>query len=161
MSLTAGVAPPLVVLQVVGKIAAIEVPRNEWPELVPALCDSITKPQAGDPNLVLNLRLASLEALGFTCEELVNQNLQSHLSAASNHILTALIYGMRAEEPPQVRQAGVTALYNAMRICTLNQGDAVFERGDLGTQMYVKNKPRFFKIRKSRKPAFLNLLNSK
>ena len=88
--------------------------------MVPSLCDNITKPSAGDANQQAALRLASLEALGFTCEELVNANQQAHLAAASNHILTALIFGMRQEERAEVRKAAVNALYNSMEFVESN-----------------------------------------
>lgn len=51
------------VASAVAAIAAIEIPRGQWMELVPNLCITSTNE---DPLI----RKASLEAIGFICEEL-------------------------------------------------------------------------------------------
>lgn len=44
-------------------IAVIEVPKNEWPELIQSLTDN-----AG--NTIVNIRLASILTLGLICEDI-------------------------------------------------------------------------------------------
>jgi importin subunit beta-1 len=51
------------VANILAQIAAIEIPRQEWDELVPNLCQNSTSED-------LNIRLASLKTLGYICEEL-------------------------------------------------------------------------------------------
>jgi importin subunit beta-1 len=51
--------------QVIAKIAKIELPRNQWPTLIDALLQSALQP-------VSDLaKQATLNTLGFICEELV------------------------------------------------------------------------------------------
>ncbi len=52
--------------QCVAYIAAAEVQVNGWPELVPTLLGSVTSPQATE-----QLKEASLDAIGYICEDLV------------------------------------------------------------------------------------------
>ena len=53
--------------QVVSCIAAIELPEQQWPELISLLVSNVTKSQDNA------LRQATLEALGYLCEELVKK----------------------------------------------------------------------------------------
>jgi importin subunit beta-1 len=50
--------------QVIAKVAHIELPRNLWPELVQQLLANM---QTNDDNL----KQATLQALGYICEEIV------------------------------------------------------------------------------------------
>ncbi len=50
--------------QVVSAIAAIELPRNEWSDLISQLLSNVTTEQT-------NLKLASLSTIGFVCESIV------------------------------------------------------------------------------------------
>ena len=53
--------------QCVAYIAAIEVPSNQWPEVMQALLANIQSAQGTEA-----LKEASLQAIGYICEELVS-----------------------------------------------------------------------------------------
>lgn len=53
------------VAQAVGCLASVELPTRVWPSLLPTLLANVS-----DPNVSLDTKVASLEALGFTCEGL-------------------------------------------------------------------------------------------
>lgn len=77
---------------VIAKVAAVEVPRSEWPELIQALLANM-----GAQPSTRELRQSTLEALGYTCEELGNLE-DDYLSQQEvNAILTAVV---------QVRRGG-------------------------------------------------------
>ena len=78
--------------QVIGKIASIEVPENQWPELIPQLDANIV--QKAD----VGLRQSSLEALGYVCEEVPKS-----LEASSGKILSAIASGMQEGEPDDIK----------------------------------------------------------
>ncbi|KAH6806843.1 ARM repeat superfamily protein, partial [Perilla frutescens var. frutescens] len=56
--------------QVVAEVASIEIPRKEWPELVGSLLANMTRPD-GSPSL----KQATLEALGYVCEVISDEDL--------------------------------------------------------------------------------------
>lgn len=74
--------------QALSAVAFVELPAAAWPELLPALLKGI---QQGSEEL----RRCSLEALGFICEEIEPALLQG----SSDQILTAVVGGLRPEEP--------------------------------------------------------------
>mmetsp|Transcript_14784 Transcript_14784/g.31758 ORF Transcript_14784/g.31758 Transcript_14784/m.31758 type:complete len:862 (-) Transcript_14784:329-2914(-) len=100
--------------QVVAKVATIELPLALWPELVPTLLQNMNVPLA---------RQSTLEALGYSCEELNAVGLEQ---GVVDSILTAVVQGMRKEEPDNdVRLAATTALLNALTFAQANfQKDA-------------------------------------
>lgn len=90
---------------VVAAIGVIELTHNQWAELIQGLVNNVTT-SGSDP-----LKESSLEALGYICEEIDTAT----LAPQSNLILTAVVQGMRKEEPnPDVRLAGTRALLNAL-----------------------------------------------
>ena len=92
--------------QVVSAIAMIELPEGSWPELMDGLLANVTL--SGKP---VNLRRATLEAIGFICESIEPDVLVS----CSSQILTAVINGLRKEEPTvSVRIAAAKALLNSV-----------------------------------------------
>ncbi|MBA0842497.1 hypothetical protein Goarm_002318, partial [Gossypium armourianum] len=99
--------------QVIAKIASIEIPRKQWPELIGSLLNNMTqkdKPAA--------LKQATLEALGYVCEEISHQDL---VQDEVNAVLTAVVQGMNlAEHGPEVRLAATKALYNALEFAQTN-----------------------------------------
>ncbi|KAJ1639173.1 armadillo-type protein [Pavlovales sp. CCMP2436] len=96
--------------QVVAKIAAIELPRGEWGELI----DLLTSNVATQNDF---LKQATLECLGYICEEIEPQI----LAAKSNQVLTAVVQGMRKEETNNdVRRAATVALNNALEFVKTN-----------------------------------------
>lgn len=99
--------------QVVAKIASTEIPRKEWPELVQLLLANMT--QLDKP---ASLKQATLEALGYVCEEISDEDL---VQDEVNAILTAVIQGMNAsEQNSEVRLAATRALYNALDFARTN-----------------------------------------
>lgn len=52
-------------LQVIAAIAAIDIPRNQWPDLIQILLENVTKSNKS------NLKQASLQTIGYTCELIV------------------------------------------------------------------------------------------
>lgn len=105
--------------QVVSKVAAIDLPSNEWENLIEQLLQSTLSETSKD-----FLREASLETLGYICEEdgfrsLPDQALVQH----SNRILSAVVHGMNyagspangtAESASSVRLTATKALNNVL-----------------------------------------------
>lgn len=97
--------------QVVAAVGIIEVPQNQWPELVQGLVNNVTT--SGNDCM----KQSSLEALGFVCEEID----AAALAPQSNLILTAVVSGMRQEEANMdVRLAATNALLNALEFVKTN-----------------------------------------
>ncbi|KAL8872567.1 MAG: hypothetical protein Q9174_001825 [Haloplaca sp. 1 TL-2023] len=99
--------------QFVASIAAIEIPRNLWPELMPALVANVGE---GDDRL----KQASLVAIGYICESDDN-DLRDSLVQHSNAILTAVVQGARKEETNlEVRHAAIVALSDSLEFVRTN-----------------------------------------
>ncbi|KAJ4957322.1 hypothetical protein NE237_014105 [Protea cynaroides] len=97
--------------QVIAKVAGIELPHNQWPELVGALLSNIHQ-------LPPHVKQATLETLGYLCEEVSPDVVdQDHV----NKILTAVVQGMNSSEGNNdVRLAATRALYNALSFAQAN-----------------------------------------
>ena len=55
-------------------IAAAELPQAQWPDLIQALLVNMTtNPTSSNTKATENLKEASLEAIGYICEELVSR----------------------------------------------------------------------------------------
>ncbi|KAL8642533.1 MAG: hypothetical protein Q9228_000797 [Teloschistes exilis] len=99
--------------QFVASIAAIEIPRNQWPELMPAL---VTNVGEGDDRL----KQASLVTIGYICES-EDPELRDSLVQHSNAILTAVVQGARKEEANlDVRYAAIVALSDSLEFVRTN-----------------------------------------
>jgi importin subunit beta-1 len=99
--------------QVIAKVASIEIARREWQDLVAKLLGNMTSAGAPAP-----LKQATLEALGYVCEEISPQDLEQD---QVNAVLTAVVQGMNQTElSPEVRLAAVKALYNALDFAESN-----------------------------------------
>ncbi|KAJ4779228.1 Importin subunit beta-1 [Rhynchospora pubera] len=99
--------------QVIAKVASIEIPRKEWQDLIGKLLGNVTQTFA--PGF---LKQATLEALGYVCEEVAPQDLEQD---QVNAILTAVVQGMTSAEPnSDVRLAAIRALYNALDFAQQN-----------------------------------------
>eukprot|EP01116_Phalansterium_solitarium_P013533 TRINITY_DN30919_c0_g1_i1.p1 TRINITY_DN30919_c0_g1~~TRINITY_DN30919_c0_g1_i1.p1 ORF type:complete len:857 (-),score=244.06 TRINITY_DN30919_c0_g1_i1:643-3213(-) len=94
--------------QVISKYAFIDLPRQQWNELIPAL---VANMQVDN----VNLKQSTLEALGYVCEETD----PAVLEAQSNAILTAVCSGIK-DDNHAVKHAGLTALYNALEFVRSN-----------------------------------------
>lgn len=129
--------------QFIAAIAAIEIPRNQWPELMPQLVKNVEK--GAD-----HQKQASLTTIGFICDS-NDVELREKLSEHSNQILTAVVQGARKEEPNQdVRLAAITALGDSLEfvrsnfenegernyimqvICEATQADSRIQQGAYG-----------------------------
>lgn len=75
---------------VIAKVAAIEVPRSEWPELIGALLANM----AASPS-TKELRQSTLEALGYTCEVGAGRRQGGHWAARARPWPTARLAGAR------------------------------------------------------------------
>ncbi|KAJ6750385.1 hypothetical protein OIU85_000964 [Salix viminalis] len=99
--------------QVIAKVASIEIPRKQWPELIGSLLKNMT--QQENPAA---LKQATLETLGYVCEEISHQDL---VQDEVNSVLTAVVQGMNlAEHSREVRLAATKALYNALDFAQTN-----------------------------------------
>lgn len=99
--------------QVVASIAGIELPREQWPELMSSLVRSV-----GDGNE--HLKQSSLTTIGFICES-QDGELRSSLVQHSNAILTAVVQGARKEESNlEVRLAAIHALGDSLEFVDSN-----------------------------------------
>jgi importin subunit beta-1 len=99
--------------QFITAIAAIEMPRNQWPELMHTLVDGVG-------NGSDNQKQASLTAIGYICES-DDVELRDSLAAHSNAILTAVIQGARKEETnDEVRNAAISALSDSLEFVRSN-----------------------------------------
>jgi importin subunit beta-1 len=94
-------------------VAAIEIPRNQWPELMPALVESVG--QGTDSQ-----KQASLTTIGFICDT-DDMELREALGHHSNAILTAVVQGARKEETNNdVRVAAINALSDSIEFVRSN-----------------------------------------
>jgi importin subunit beta-1 len=96
--------------QVIAAIANIELPRREWPEIIQTLVQNVTRKDGTE-----KLAKASLECIGFICEEID----PTVLEFRSNEILTAVCDGMRRKEP-HIQLAAAHALYNSLEFIGRN-----------------------------------------
>ncbi|KAF8841836.1 ARM repeat-containing protein [Paxillus ammoniavirescens] len=97
--------------QVVAAIAAVELPHDQWPDLIELLLGFVNN--STDPNL----KIATLQTIGYICESIKPEI----LSLRSNEILTAVIHGARKDEPStDVQLAAVHALYNSLEFVREN-----------------------------------------
>lgn len=90
--------------QLVAKIGSIELPSKGWPALLETLLANVTGGADGAMH-------ASLECLGYLCDELDDDEIDEN---DTNRILTAIVDGIRAERPPAICYAAVTALRNSL-----------------------------------------------
>ncbi|XP_059644028.1 importin subunit beta-1-like [Cornus florida] len=99
--------------QVIAKIASIEIPRKEWPELISVLLANMTQ-----QDMPASLKQATLETFGYVCEEISHQDL---VQDEVNSVLTAVVQGMNVtEQCPEVRLSATRALYNALDFAQTN-----------------------------------------
>ncbi|KAL3138275.1 hypothetical protein ABBQ32_006093 [Trebouxia sp. C0010 RCD-2024] len=103
---------------VVAKIAAIELPQHAWPELISTLLSNM-----GQANN--SLKQATLQALGYVCEEMGKLDEDVLNQTEINNVLTAVAQGMRPDEADSsVRLAATVALNNALEFAHSNFDNA-------------------------------------
>ncbi|KAG6021566.1 hypothetical protein E4U41_002457 [Claviceps citrina] len=99
--------------QVISSIAAIELPRHQWSDLMPFLVKNVT--DGAD-----HQKQASLTTIGYICES-PDAELRVALISHSNAILTAVVQGARKEEAnTEVRLAAITALGDSLEFVSSN-----------------------------------------
>jgi len=99
--------------QFIASIAAIELPRDQWPELMPTLVENVG---TGTDQK----KQSSLTTIGYICET-DDQDLRDSLAQHSNAILTAVVQGARKEEPNnEIRNAAITALGDSLEFVRTN-----------------------------------------
>ncbi|KAE8722463.1 Importin subunit beta-1 [Hibiscus syriacus] len=97
--------------QVIAKVAGIELPHKQWPELIGSLLSNVHQ-------LPAQAKQATLETLGYLCEEVSPDVIDQD---QVNKILTAVVQGMSASEGNiDVRLAATRALYNALGFAQAN-----------------------------------------
>lgn len=103
---------PSAAAQCVAYIAVIELPRGLWSDLIETLCNNVTLPGSSEP-----LKESTLEAIGYICQDTEPEVLVGQ----SNLILTAIVHGMRREEPNNnIKLAATTALLNSLEFTKAN-----------------------------------------
>ncbi|KAF1954761.1 ARM repeat-containing protein [Byssothecium circinans] len=99
--------------QFIASIAAIEIPHNQWPELMQTLVENVG-------NGADHQKQASLTTIGFICDT-DDIELRDALARHSNAILTAVVQGARKEEPNKdVRNAAISALGDSIEFVRSN-----------------------------------------
>ncbi len=98
--------------QCVAYIAVAELPQNLWPDLMPLLTQNVTNPSSTEM-----MKESTLEAIGYICQDID----PDHLVSQSNNILTAIVHGMRKDEPSNhVKLAATNALHNSLEFTKAN-----------------------------------------
>ncbi|KAK3634299.1 karyopherin Kap95 [Elasticomyces elasticus] len=99
--------------QFIASIAAIELPREQWPQLMHTLVENVGN---GNPQT----KQSSLTTIGFICES-EDQDLRDSLAQHSNAILTAVVQGARKEESNNdIRNAAMSALGDSLEFVRTN-----------------------------------------
>ena len=92
--------------QCVAYVAVAELPVGQWSQLIPHLVNNVA-----NPNSTEMMKEATLEAIGYICQEIDSEVLVSQ----SNEILTAIIHGMKGSNTSNnVRLAATNALLNSL-----------------------------------------------
>uniref|UniRef100_A0A0A9X169 Importin subunit beta n=3 Tax=Lygus hesperus TaxID=30085 RepID=A0A0A9X169_LYGHE len=105
--------------QCVACVAVTEIPVSQWQDLISILVSNVV-----GPNSTEMLKEATLEAIGYICQDIE----QDALAPQSNQILTAIIHGMRSTETSNhVRLAATNALLNSLEF-TRGNFEEEFER---------------------------------
>ena len=97
--------------QAIGKVGALDLGVKQWPELLPALKAGV------QPTSPAGTKQATLEALGYVCEELDPSALEQ---VQVNEVLTAVVAGMRGNEDAATRVVATKALDNALNFAAKN-----------------------------------------
>lgn len=101
------------IAQLVAAIADIELPRNEWPELIPTIIENTKTDKP------VNVKRASLLAIGYICDTADPNN--PAIIAQSNGILIAIVQGVQSSETSKVvRLTALNALVNSLEFIKFN-----------------------------------------
>lgn len=96
---------------ILAAIACIEIPRNEWDELIPTLCTSANVSEANT-----DLRHASLQTLGYICEDMKPDHLRDEMK---NQIIQVLVTNISEEAAAvEITKVAIKALESSMGYTT-------------------------------------------
>lgn len=99
--------------QLVAAVADIELPRNQWPELIPLMIENTKSDKP------VHVKKASLLTIGYICES-ADPNNEAIVSQA-NGILIAIVQGVQSNEPSAVvRLTALNALVNSLEFIKFN-----------------------------------------
>ncbi|XP_044165026.1 importin subunit beta-1-like [Acropora muricata] len=105
-------ARPAIAPQCIAAIACAEIPNRQWLEVTDLLQTMVVT--AGNTDA---LKEQALESIGYICQDIDPE----HLVEQSHKILTAIVSGMRKEEPNiQIRLAATNALLNSLEFSKQN-----------------------------------------
>ncbi|KAI1293817.1 Importin subunit beta-1 [Halotydeus destructor] len=105
-------ARPSSAAQCVAYIAIAELPHGLWPDVIKILTQNVTNPSSTEL-----VKAAALETIGYICQDIDPEILVTQ----SNEILTAIVHGMRKDEPSNhVKFAATTALLNSLEFTKAN-----------------------------------------
>lgn len=91
--------------QAIEGVAFIELPGKEWPELMPFLFNSVLSASTS-----ASLKRASLETIGFICEEIQ----PDVFAEISDQVLGAVLGGLQQKADDPLRVTAATALLNSL-----------------------------------------------
>lgn len=112
--------------QILAAFGAAEIEHSKWDELIPALLHNVSEVSVSH-----GAKVATLKALGYLCDELVFD-----LPAGMvNTILSAIITGITADKPNDMRYAAVKALKDSL-IFAGNNFKVDNERNHIMTSIY-------------------------
>eukprot|EP00794_Sanderia_malayensis_P017676 gene17676-19438_t len=98
--------------QCVAGIAAAELPQNQWPDLLQLLVMNVENAQSS-----YQLKEASLEAIGYMCQDIESQ----HLAKFSGSILQGIVHGMKdGTTNNNVKFHATNALLNSLEFTRAN-----------------------------------------
>jgi len=101
---------------VISTVAAIDLQKNNWPNLIPALLQNMDTAPAQ-----ISLQTATLDTMGYLCEELIEIPGYSMDPSVVDQMLTAIVRGMSTNITEiAVRLAATKALLNALEFTEKN-----------------------------------------
>jgi len=107
---------PSIAAQCINAIAGIELPYGQFPEVIDILKNNVTTPN--NPEKLIE---SSLEALGYICQDVA----PAMIEAKANDVLTAIVHGMRSDQPSiSIKQAATEAMLNALELTKHNFSNA-------------------------------------
>lgn len=68
-------------LQCVAGIACAEIPADKWPELIDQLVKNVSELGERTPEAYDNIKEASLEAIGYICQDIVSTTTALHINS--------------------------------------------------------------------------------
>ena len=108
----------------VARLAVMEISAGQWLDIIKLLTDYV-----GAENSTPDLRVTTLETLGWICEDIVDFDADA-LIVHTDAILTAVVGCMQPSEPVPVVRAAIHALYNTLEFAS-KSFDVQVERDQL------------------------------